>query len=164
MNDFVFDVPTAVTDTCRVPVAAPALMLTVAVTCPALTTTMLLTVIPAGELKFTDDVCDRFVPLIVSVKVVPRAFFEGDRLLMVGAGEEDWIPNARKLVEVPPLAVVTVTSLPPVAAVAPMLIEQVTWLAVELMLVIVTSSGGLKLTDVAPARLLPFMVSVNDAP
>lgn len=66
--------------------------------------------------------------------------------------------------EVPPLAVVTLTSRPPVAALAPMLTEQVTCPAVEFMFVMVTLSGGLKSTDVAPARLLPLIVRVNDAP
>lgn len=164
MNDLVFEVPKGVvTETCRMPVAAPALMVTVAATCDALTITMLV-VMPSAGLKFTDVACDRFVPVIVSVNVVPRAFLEGDMVLMAGAGEEEEIPNIKELVEVPPLAVVTVTNRAETAAAAPMLTEHVTWLAVELMLLIVTPSGGLKLTEVAPARLLPLMVSVNDAP
>lgn len=158
------DVPKGVvTETWRTPAPAPVLMLIVEVTWVELAT-ILLTVIPADGLKFTDDVCDRFVPKIVIVNVAPRTCLRGDMLLMVGAGEEELIPNTKKLVEVPPLAVVTVTNRPPVAALAPMLTEQVAWPAVELMLVMVTSSGGLKLTDVAPARLAPLIVRVNDEP
>ena len=71
-----------------------ALMLIVAVTWVELAT-MLLTVIPVDGLKFTDVVCDRFVPLMVSVNVVPCAFLLGDMLLMVGAGEEELIVNNR---------------------------------------------------------------------
>lgn len=69
-------------------------MLIVAVTCVELAT-ILLTVIPVDGLKFTDVVCDKFVPLIVSVNVVPCAFLVGDILLMVGAGEEELIVNKR---------------------------------------------------------------------
>ena len=163
MNDFVFDVPLGVvTDTCRTPVAAPALMLTVAVTCVELTFTMLLTVIPVAGLKFTDDVWDRFVPFTVSVNVSPRAFLVGEILPMVGAGDAEFIVNTSAL-DVPP-PVVTVRSRPPTAAAAPMLIVQVTWPAVEFMLVKVTLSGGLKLIDVVPVRLPPLMESGNDAP
>jgi hypothetical protein len=45
-----------------------------------------------------------------------------------------------------------------------MLTEQFTWLAVDVMLLTVILSGGPKSTDVAPDRLLPLMVSANDAP
>jgi hypothetical protein len=95
VNDLLFDVPPGVvTETCRTVAVALALMLTVAVTCVELAT-MLLTVIPVDLLKFTDVVCDKFVPVIVSVNVVPRACCDGDMPLMVGAGEEELIMNTK---------------------------------------------------------------------
>jgi hypothetical protein len=151
--------PRVVTETFLVPVLVelPIVMLTVIWVTPS--TVKLFTVIP--EPKVTDVAPVKLVPVMLTLKVCPRTPLLGLTVLIVGAGGLFTV-KPRFLVVVPP-GVVTKTFLVPVLAELAIVMLAVIWVALSTVKPF-TVIPEPKLTDVAPVKLVPVMVTLRPYP
>jgi hypothetical protein len=154
--------PGVVMLTALVPRAAPAVMLNVAVTVVAFTTTTLLALTPVLE-KLTAVAPVRLVPVKVTATVVPRAPEVGVSEVSVGTGTARTVKAPFKLGLVPP-GVVMLTARVPTAAPAVMLNVAVTVVAFRTTTLLALTPVPEKLTAVVPVRLVPVRVTATAVP
>ena len=153
-DDFVPVPPGVVTETVRVPVAAPDAMVILAVIWVELLTVNEFTVISEPKLMGVAPV--RYVPVMITAdKVCPWMPEFGDAEVTVGGAAFTVKPAA--LVPVP-LGVVTETVRAPVEAPEVMVILAVIWVAL-LTVKEFTVTPAPKLTAVAPVRYVPVMIT-----